>query len=107
LAGIIGHGASWFSSDFGQFESFLFLAPFNAVTWGAIFFTTAVLHRPSSVLFPAIFGFVPLALVYAGLVIPSKDALAGVALIIINFFTLIPISVGLLIGLWIERKKQS
>lgn len=81
----------------------LLLEGFNAIAWGAILATTFLYRRPSSVLFPALFGFGYLAYMHATLDLGS-DAQAAIALIFIPIYALLPMLVGAVIGWFYDRR---
>lgn len=80
----------------------LLLGAFNAIAWLAILTASLFYQRPSSLLWPAIFGFGFLAYAHYGLDL-SADAQAGVAVVFIPIYALVPIFVGTIIGYIADR----
>lgn len=85
---------------------FAFLGAFNAIAWGAILAISFGYRRPSSLLAPALCGFGFLAWAHATLDL-AADAQAGVALVFIPVYALLPIAIGGVVGYVIDRKRRS
>ena len=83
----------------------LFFGAFNAIAWLAILGATFLYRRPASVLAPAVAGFGFLAWVHATLDLAS-DAQAAVALVFIPLYALVPIAVGAVVGLVLDRRRR-
>lgn len=99
-------GTTWLRQyTSGGVGALLLLEGFNAIAWGAILATTFLYRRPSSVIFPALFGFGYLAYMHATLDLGS-DAQAGIALIFIPIYALLPVLVGAVIGWFYDRRRR-
>jgi hypothetical protein len=80
----------------------LFLGAFNAIAWGAILLASRSCRRPSSLLWSVIPGFGFLAYAHYSLDL-SADAQAGIALVFIPIYALVPIAAGAVIGYLVNR----
>lgn len=100
----IPRGLSWLS-DYtnGGLAGFLLMGAFNAIAWGSIVGLSSWYQRPSSILFPAVFGFGYLAWAHFSLDMRS-DAQAAIALVFIPIYALLPILIGALIGYFVDRR---
>lgn len=97
-------GMEWVSQyTVGNLSGILLLGSFNAIAWGSILALSFLYRQPSSLLFPAAFGFGFLAFGHFTLDLES-DAQAAISLAFIPIYALVPISVGALIGLIVDRK---
>lgn len=96
-------GSSWLHqyTDVG-IGAYLFLGVFNAIAWGAILFCTYLYKRKLPIIFPVLFGFVPLVWVHS-IYDLSADAQSAVGLVFIPIYALVPIAVGGAIGYLIDR----
>lgn len=97
------HGLEWLQQYTGLgLAGWLFLGALNAIAWGAILLASLLYRRPLSLLVPAVLGFAFLAYAHHGLDL-SADAQAGVALVFIPLYALVPIAVGAVIGYVVDR----
>lgn len=96
-------GLEWFQqyTDAGL-AGWLFLGALNAIAWGAILLASLFYQRPSSLLLPSVLGFGFLAYAHYSLDL-SADAQAGVALVFIPIYALVPIAAGAIIGYIVDR----
>lgn len=99
-------GLDWLRqyTDVGP-AGWLFFGAFNAVAWLAILGATFLYRRPVSVLAPAVAGFGFLAWAHATLDLAS-DAQAAIALVFIPLYALVPIAVGAVVGLVLDRRRR-
>ena len=81
---------------------FLFLEAFNAIAWGSLLALSLVIRRPVALLIPCLSGFGYLARAHATLDL-AADAQAGIALVFIPFYALLPIAIGGLVGYLVDR----
>ena len=80
----------------------MLLSMANAIAWGAILIASLFYQRPVSLLVPSVLGFGFLAYAHYTLDL-AADAQAGVALIFIPIYALVPITVGAIIGYIVDR----
>lgn len=80
----------------------LLFGAFNAIAWGAMLAISLAYRRPVSLLAPCLFGFAYLAVAHNGLDLRA-DAQAGIALVFIPIYALVPIAVGGILGYLLDR----
>lgn len=78
------------------------LGGFNAIAWGAILLASFFYRRPIALLLPAVPGFCFLAYAHYRLDLHA-DAQAGVALVFIPIYALVPITAGAIAGYIADR----
>ena len=96
-------GSAWVSqyTDI-SFVGILFFGVFNAIAWGSILAISFLFHRPSSLIFPCVFGFAFLAWAHYTLDL-SADAQSAISLVIIPIYALLPITFGGVLGFVLDR----
>lgn len=99
-------GLEWLQqyTDVGP-GGWLLLGAFNAIAWGAILIASLFYQRPQSLLWPSAFGFGFLAYAHYTLDL-SADAQAGVAIVFIPIYALVPILVGATMGYVVDRRAR-
>lgn len=81
---------------------FAFISGFNAVAWLTILAASLIYQRPASLLGPALPGFAFLAWMHGTLNL-GGDGQAGIALLFIPFYALLPIAIGGVVGYFLDR----
>lgn len=81
----------------------LFFGAFNAVAWGSLFVASFLFRRAAPLLVPCLLGFGFLGWAHSRLDL-SSDAQAGIALVFIPLYALLPIAVGTVIGMVVDRR---
>lgn len=100
------HGAEWLRQYTNMgFDGWLFFGALNAIAWGAILAISFMYRRPASLIAPCLLGFGYLAWAHSTLDLRA-DAQAGIALIFIPIYALVPIVVGGAIGYVVDRRLQ-
>ena len=99
----IPYGAAWVEqyTDAG-ISGFLFLEAFNAIAWGSLIALTFLIRRPVVLLIPCVRGFGFLGWSHARLDV-AADPQAGLGLVIIPVYALVPIAIGGVAGLVRDR----
>ena len=96
-------GTEWVGQYTGTgLNGFLMLEAFNAIAWGSLLGLTFLLRRPTAMLAPCLLGFGFLAWSHATLDL-TTDAQAGIGLVLIPIYALVPIAIGGFIGLVLDR----
>ncbi len=97
-------GGEWLGQlTVGGWRAFLFLAACSAVVWGGLLLCSWLYRRMSSLWIPALLGFGFLALVYGSIDLRA-DAQAAFGLLIAPVYSLLPMLLGGLLGLWVDRR---
>lgn len=81
---------------------FVFLEACNAIAWGSLIALSGVIRRPAALLIPCALGFGYLAWAHATLDL-AADAQAGIAVVFIPIHALLPIALGGLVGIVVDR----
>ena len=89
-----------------EFAGWVLLNVANAVAWGAILIASLLYQRPASLLAPSLLGFGFLAYAHYGADL-AADAQAGLALLFIPIYALVPITIGAIIGYIADRISRS
>lgn len=97
-------GTAWFRqyTDSGA-GGFLLLEAFNALTWGGLIALSCLIRRPSLLTIPCGLAFGYLAWAHATLDL-SADAQAGIALVLIPIYSLLPVGLGGLVACVMDRR---
>ena len=74
----------------------------NAIAWGSLLILSFKFQKPVSLLLPALLGFGFLAWAHASLDL-TADAQSSVAILFIPIYAMVPIGIGGLIGLVIDK----
>ncbi|MET0254656.1 MAG: hypothetical protein ABWZ85_06490 [Luteibacter sp.] len=99
-------GLAWLQQYTDQdLDGWLYFLGFNAIAWGAILAISFLYRRPVSLIAPCLLGFGCLAWAHASLDLRA-DALAGIAIMFIPIYTLVPIVIGGAVGYFIDRKSR-
>ena len=85
-----------------EFAGWVLLNVANAVAWGAILIASLLYQRPASLLASSLLGFGFLAYAHYGVDL-TADAQAGLALLFIPIYALVPITIGAIIGYIADR----
>lgn len=102
----VPRGLAWLNDyTAGGLGGFLLIGVFNAIAWGSISALSFWYRQPTSLLFPAAFGFSYLAWAHFSLDLKA-DAQAAIALAFIPIYALLPMSVGALIGYVVDRRPR-
>jgi len=97
-------GTEWVGQYTGTgLNGFLMLEAFNAIAWGGLLGLTFLIRRPTAMLVPCLLGFGFLAWLHATLDL-AADAQAGIGLVLIPIDALVPIAIGGVIGLVLDRR---
>jgi len=100
----IPRGTEWVEqySDAGL-NGFLMLGAFNAIAWGSLIGLTFLIRRPIMLLIPCLLGFGFLAWSHSTLDL-TADAQAGLGLVLIPIYALVPIVVGGVVAFVLDRR---
>lgn len=99
----IPHGWAWVEQYTGAgLGGAVFIEALNAIAWGALIALSFVIRRPALLLIPCALGFGYLAWAHATLDL-AADAQAAIALVFIPFYALVPIAVGGVTALLLDR----
>ncbi len=97
-------GTEWVGQYIGTGRNgFLMLEAFNAIAWCSLLGLTFLIRRPTAMLAPCLLGFGFLAWSHATLDL-AADAQAGIGLVLIPIYALVPIAIGGVIGLVLDRR---
>ncbi|MEM7756274.1 MAG: hypothetical protein AAF297_11625 [Planctomycetota bacterium] len=89
----------------GPFAGHILMGAFNAVAWGALLAASFLFRRPGPMLLPCALGFGFLAVMHYSLDL-AADAQAAIALLFIPVYAVVPIAVGVAVGLPSERRSR-
>lgn len=97
-------GTEWVGQYTGTgLNGFLMLEAFNAIAWGSLLGLTFLIRRPTAMLAPCLLGFGFLAWSHATLDL-AADAQAGIGLVLIPIYALVPIVAGGFVALVTDRR---
>ena len=97
-------GREWLGQvTYGGWGAFLFMAGCSAVVWGGLLLWSLAYRRAASLWVPVLVGFGYLAWAYGSMNLRS-DAQAGLGLLMIPIYSLVPVVGGGLIGLFLDRR---
>jgi ACR3 family arsenite efflux pump ArsB len=103
IPGAFIKGKSWFTSYFdGGIGGTAFICVLQALCWGSILLASLKYQHPSTIWFPAVFGFVGVAIAHACLNLSSSST-AAIGLVAIPLLSVPLVLIGWLVGLWFER----
>ncbi|HVJ36474.1 MAG TPA: hypothetical protein VM687_01580 [Stenotrophomonas sp.] len=95
-------GREWLGQfTYGGWGGFLFMAGCSVVVWGGLLLWSLAYRRAASLWVPALMGFGFLAWAYGSINLRS-DAQAGLGLLMIPIYSVVPVVVGGLIGLFLD-----
>jgi hypothetical protein len=104
IPGAFVKGSDWFTSYLdGGIGGFIFFGIFEAICWGSILIASFSYRHPSSIWFPAVFGFA-FPVVGNAFLDLSSSSTAAVALVFIPIYSLPLVVIGGFIGLWFDRR---
>lgn len=97
-------GREWLGQiTYGGWGAFAFLAACSAVVWGGLLLWSLAYRRVASLWVPALLGFGYLAWAY-GTINLRSDAQAGLGLLMVPIWSLVPMIVGGLLGWAVDRR---
>lgn len=97
-------GRDWLGQfTYGGWGAFLLLAGCSAVIWGGLLLWSLVYRHAASLWVPALVGFGFLAWAYGSINLRS-DAQAALGLLMVPIYSVAPLLIGGLLGLWIDRR---